>query len=95
MGLDPHASQTWDNYLLALQTSHIRIIDREDELIWQNASHGQYTPKLGYIQLNLELYHRESKWWWKGLWKIMCPLKAKIFMWCALNSKAQTWDPNE
>lgn len=40
----------------------------------------------------MELYQREPEWWWKGLWKIKCPQKAKIFMWCALKNKVPTWD---
>jgi hypothetical protein len=76
----------------ALQSSHIRITDREDELVWQHAPHGHYTPKLGYIHLNLDLYQREPRWWWKGLWKVRCPLKENIFMWCVLYNKVPTWD---
>jgi hypothetical protein len=50
--------------------SHIHIVDKEDELVWKAASHGIYTPKLGYIQLNIEQHLREPSWWWKGTWKI-------------------------
>ena len=35
----------WDQYILALQSSHFRITDREAELIWEKAQLGKYTPK--------------------------------------------------
>jgi hypothetical protein len=60
----------WSNYIQALKSSHIRIVDREDELIWKHAPLGIYTPKLGYIQLNIAQHLREPLWWWKGLWKV-------------------------
>ena len=31
-------------------------------------------------------------WWWKVLWKMRCPLKAKLFCWFLLFGKALTWD---
>jgi hypothetical protein len=90
LGLDAQAAPFWDKNSRALQSSHIRITDKEDELIWQQAPHGHYTPKLGYIHLNLDLYQREPIWWWKRLWKVRCPLKENIFMWCVLYNKVPT-----
>jgi hypothetical protein len=60
----------WSNYIIALKLVHIRIVDRKDELVWKYAPHGVYTPKLGYIQLNIDMYLRDPSWWWKGLWKV-------------------------
>ena len=34
----------------------------------------------------------EYSCWWKVLWKLKCPLKAKIFCWFILLDKALTWD---
>jgi hypothetical protein len=54
MGLGEVFSAHWSNYICALKSFHIRIVDREDELVWKYAPHGIYTPKLGYIQLNID-----------------------------------------
>jgi hypothetical protein len=79
------------NYIDALKRSHIRFTNIEDELVWKKNSTGLYTPKVGYIALNLPL-HQLPKWWWKSLWKQKCPQKAKIFMWAALNNQIPTWE---
>jgi hypothetical protein len=89
LGLDAQATPFWDNYSRVLQSSHIIITDREDKLVWQHDPHGNYTPKLGYIHLNLDLYQRDPRWWWKGLWKVSFPLKENSFMWCAYTIKCQ------
>lgn len=31
-------------------------------------------------------------WWWKYLWKLRCPGKAKLLFWAILENKAPTWD---
>jgi hypothetical protein len=82
----------WTNFTQALKTAHIRIVDRDDELIWKHAPLGIYTPKLGYIQLNIVQHLRDPIWWWKGPWKVHCPLKSRIFMWCLIANKVPTWD---
>jgi hypothetical protein len=64
----------------------------EDELVWKKSPHGVYTPKMGYIALNVDLLQREPSWWWRGLWKLKAPLKSKIFMWSTLFNKVPTWD---
>jgi hypothetical protein len=61
-------------------------------LVWKKSPHGVYSPKLGYIALNVDLLQREPCWWWRGLWKLKAPLKTKIFMWSALVNKVPTWD---
>jgi hypothetical protein len=40
----------------------------------------------------IDLHNQEPVWWWKGLWKIKCPLKAHIFMWFLIKNKIPTWD---
>jgi hypothetical protein len=47
-----------------------------------NWFHRVYTPKLGYIELNIDLLQRESCWWWSRLSKINFPLKTKIYVVC-------------
>lgn len=29
--------------------------------------------------------------WWKPLWKLQCPEKSRMFMWCILRNKVPTW----
>ena len=53
--------------ILALQSSHIRITDKEDELIWEKAQLGKYSPKIGYQQLCSQFFHENKKWWQKGI----------------------------
>jgi hypothetical protein len=64
----------------------------EDELVWKKDPLGSYTPKFGYIALNIDLFQQNPSWWWRGLWKLKCPQKAKIFLWADLNDKIPTWD---
>jgi hypothetical protein len=85
-------TELWATYTRALKGAHIRISKTKDELVWKNSPHGTYTPKLGYSQLNIDLHQREPSWWWRGLWKIKFPLKARIFMWCLVKNKIPTWD---
>jgi hypothetical protein len=61
-------------------------------LVWKKSPHGVYSPKLGYIALNVDLIQRESCWWWIGLWKLKSPLKTNISMWSVLENKVLTWD---
>jgi hypothetical protein len=82
----------WLNFTRALKQSHICLVDREDELVWALDPFGIYTPKMGYTQLNIELHLRVPEWWWKGLWKLCCPLKSKIFMWSLIAKKVPTWE---
>jgi hypothetical protein len=91
-GLEGNQALLWNNYTRALRLGHIRIIDRDDELVWQKAPHGIYTPKLGYIALNVQIMHRDQNWWWRGLWKSKCPQKDNIFMWCIIYNKIPIWD---
>lgn len=43
--------QEWQSYKEALIESHIRIKEGLDELIWNQAENGNYTPKAGYNHL--------------------------------------------
>jgi hypothetical protein len=56
--IGPHSVQ-WNNYIKTLRTSHIRITEREDEIVWKKQPHMVYTPKMGYISLNIEVMQRD------------------------------------
>jgi hypothetical protein len=92
LGPEGDLKYQWDNYLFSLQRDHIRLLDMDDELVWQKPPHGVYTPKLGYTTFSLDHLQDEPRWWWKGLWKLKAPLKSKLFMWTALLNKVPTWD---
>jgi len=92
LGMDNDVIPELEKYIKALKKSHIRLREREDILIWEKDPGGIYTPKAGYRAISLESIHHDSKWWWKKLWKLKCPPKSKIFMWCILENKVPTWD---
>ena len=85
-------SENWDQYIEALRREHIRIYDMEDELVWKHSPFGDYSPKLGYSHLIIELQQQEPSWWWKEIWKVKCPLKEKNSMWCLIKKRVLTWD---
>ena len=66
--------------------------DCEDELIWDTTPSMIYTPKMGYLKLNSDLFQRENLWWWGKLWKMNFPTKTILFMWNVLNNKLLTWE---
>jgi hypothetical protein len=49
----------WDRYLQALREASIRLVDREDELLWDGDGGGEYTPRAGYIKLSVD-FNREN-----------------------------------
>ena len=88
--IDPLEIDVWNGYISILKSSHVRLSNADDCLIWHLSKTSKYSPKVRYA----ELIYREVdlKWWWKVLWKMKCPLKTKIFSWFLLSSKALTWD---
>jgi hypothetical protein len=58
VGLIGALATQYKNYITTLQVGHIRLIDREDELVWQKDPSGTYTPKLGYIALSMDLFQQ-------------------------------------
>ena len=72
--------------------AHIQLTEQEDDLIWDLDPSGAYTPKAGYLMLSAEAGGREEVWWWRKLWKLKCPSKARLFMWCVLENRVSTWD---
>ena len=56
-------TQSWNRHITALWHTHIKLTDKEDELVWEHAAHGIYTPKTRYQQLCLTTFQTEPKWW--------------------------------
>ena len=81
-----------ENYIRELDRAHIILSEHEDSLVWDADPGGAYTPKVGYLFLSAGVELREEVWWWRPLWKLKCPAKTKMFMWCVLNNKVPTWD---
>lgn len=81
-----------DHYIRELVRANIILSDQEDTLVWEVDPGGVYSPKAGYLALCTGLTQRVAVWWWKPLWKLKCPAKTKLFMWCILYNKASTWD---
>jgi hypothetical protein len=52
----------------------------------------EYIVKLGYVVEIEEDLDLERVWWWIFIWKLVCPLKMKTFMWLALANIVLTWD---
>jgi len=92
LGLPDQEKDYLEVYLRNLALSNIVLNDEEDSLVWEADPEGNYTPKAGYIVLSSEADQRDHAWWWKPLWKLNCPAKSKLFMWCVLENKAPTWD---
>jgi ribonuclease HI len=56
----------------------------EDQLVWDDDMHGNYTVKSGYnllLQTPLEAVTRQGNEDWKWLWKIQAPPKTKHLLW--------------
>lgn len=90
--LNGDLSRFWEECVSTLRRQHIRLSDSEDVLIWDKAPNDRYSPKAGYLAISVELFNRDVKWWWKGLWKLNCPTKNKLFEWVVLENKVLTWD---
>jgi hypothetical protein len=52
----------WDKYIHSVRQAHIRLTNREEEIIWDLGSGGYYSPKAWYVQLSVDLFNREMKW---------------------------------
>ena len=72
---NPQEIAMWNDYLSILKSSHARLTNEDDALVWNLSKTGKYSLKEGYAQL----MHRDVDhiWWWKVLWKLKCPLKKK------------------
>ena len=87
---DPFEIDVWNGYLTILKSSHVRITNDDDTLVWNLSKSCRYSPKEGYAQFMRK--DLEPIWWWKVLWKLKCPLKSKLFCWFILSGKVLTWD---
>ena len=57
----------WNNYVVLLTSSHVRISIEDDQLVWSLSKTGKYTPKAGYFHLIQDRNEMESFWLWKWL----------------------------
>jgi hypothetical protein len=55
-------------------------------------THLALIPKGRIHSFKSVILQRETTWWWKGVWKLNCPPKSKLFMWCLLVKRVPTWD---
>jgi hypothetical protein len=56
----------------------------EDQVVWDDDMHGNYTVKSGYnllLQTPIEAVTRQGNEDWKWLWKIQAPPKTKHLLW--------------
>ena len=44
----------WNGYLAILKSSHIRLKNGDDVLVWNQTKSSKYSPKGGYMHLILE-----------------------------------------
>ena len=65
----------WNAYLALLKSSHVRLTNEDDRLVWSQSKIGEYIAKAGYLHLIQNRNEMEISWWWKWLWKLKCPLK--------------------
>ena len=54
-------SRVWTNFIDSLQRAHVRISEREDELIWDLDPASVYNPKVGYTFISVEHFNRDLK----------------------------------
>eukprot|EP00253_Pinus_taeda_P035296 PITA_35296 len=57
----------WEEFRDALTEAHIRITEGPDELVWNQAEHGVYTPRDGYIQLIAHKRPEAIANWWQSI----------------------------
>lgn len=65
LGLEDKYMEVSNSYLDSLKEGRIGLSDKEDELVWTCSPFDAYTPKLGYIHMNMDRANEELKWWWK------------------------------
>eukprot|EP00253_Pinus_taeda_P025127 PITA_25127 len=92
LGIDPTWRIEWQAYTHELKRSNVRIKDHPESLVWAHAETGLYSPKAGYNFLMKRKGWDPPGWWAKPLFKLKCPKKARIFLWCALKRKIPTWE---
>lgn len=95
-GEDLHLDQgwwhEWSVFTHELTRSNVRLKDSPDSLIWAHGETGDYSPKDGYKFIQSRKGWGEPEWWAKQIWKLKCPAKARLFLWCLLKKKIPSWD---
>ena len=82
----------WKNYTIDFKRGHIRLIEEPDDLFQNyNEEGGNFTANLRCIP-GLNQDPGVNLLWWKALWKVSTPLKAKILVWLVFNNNGLTWD---
>eukprot|EP00253_Pinus_taeda_P011344 PITA_11344 len=92
LGLDFRWHNEWSSFIEELHRSNVRIKSEPDALLWAHSKSGNYSPKEGYAFLMDQKGWQVPEWWSRKLWKLKCPLKSRVFLWCLLKSKIPTWD---
>ena len=90
LGLEALDERALADYIRALKQAHILLQEREDKIVWDFDSSAIYSPRASYKKLSVWVVLGEEQWWWKKLWKLNCPPKTRIFMWCVLENKVPT-----
>eukprot|EP00253_Pinus_taeda_P031439 PITA_31439 len=80
----------WREFCAALTESHIRIVEGPDELIWQQAESGLYTPREGYKHIIIHRKPEVLDRWWHHIWKLSASPRSKLFTWCVLRNRLPT-----
>eukprot|EP00253_Pinus_taeda_P036198 PITA_36198 len=92
LGLDFRWHNEWSTYIDELHRSNVRIKLESDVLLWAHGKTGLYSPKEGYAYLMDQKGWAAPEWWSRNLWKLKCPMKSRVFLWCLLKRKIPTWD---
>eukprot|EP00253_Pinus_taeda_P004076 PITA_04076 len=92
LGLNIRWHDEWAIFVNELLRSNVKIKTDQDVLLWAQGKTGGYSPKDGYYFLMGKKGWLDPEWWAKKLWKLKCPLKSIIFLWCILKRKIPTWD---
>ena len=87
LGIEGHLCGEWEVYVANLCKAHIRLSEEADSLIWDKSPEGQYTPKMGYSSICVELHNQDIILWWRHLWKLHCPAKSKLLWWVIMEDK--------
>eukprot|EP00253_Pinus_taeda_P003035 PITA_03035 len=92
LGLNVRWKNEWEGFIKELHRSNVRIKDEPDFLLWAQSKSGEYSPKDGYSFLMGKKGWGIPEWWAKGIWRLKCPVKARLFFWCILKRKVPTWE---
>lgn len=92
MGLNIRWHNEWASFIEELHRSNVKIKNEQDVLMWAQGKTGVYSRKDGYSFLMEKKGWAAPEWWSKNLWKLKCPLKSRVFLWCILKRKIPTWD---